>query len=47
MERAETPAHGESRRSTQIFFLWPPRQHPTLQLRNMRDELPDEQKAKP
>ena|SRR6516225_10292217 len=45
MERTETPAHGESRRQPKSPFLWPPRQRPTLQMRNVIDELPREQHA--
>ena len=36
---------GESRRQPKSPFLWPPRQRPTLQLRNVLDELPREHHA--
>ena len=36
---------GESRRKPKSPFLWPPRQRPTLQLRNVLDELPEEQQG--
>ena len=45
MERTETPAQGESRRQPKSPFLWPPRQRPTLQLRNVLGRLPREQQA--
>ena len=35
---------GESRRQPLSLFLWPPRQRPTLQRRNVLDHLTDEQK---
>src|SRR5712691_2480141 len=45
MERTETPAQGESRRQPKSPFLWPPRQRPTLQRRNVLDHLTEEQKS--
>src|ERR1051326_2433518 len=44
MERNETPVCGESCRKPKSPFLWPPRQRPTLQRRNVLDHLTDEQK---
>jgi len=43
MERTETPARAKAAGEPKSPFLWPPHQHPTLQTRNVRDELPKEQ----
>src|ERR1041385_6616962 len=45
MERTETPAQAKAAGQPQSPVLWPPHQRPTLQMRNVVDELPREQHA--
>src|SRR5690349_14192123 len=45
MERNETPVCGESCRKPKSPFLWPPRQRPTLQRRNVSEHFADEQQS--
>jgi len=45
MERTETPAlMAKAAGQPKSPFLWPPRQRPTLQRRNVLDHLPEDQK---